>query len=215
MIALVCSRPSGADTRDGRVSVLSAAELRDTPIDVESQDLLWVDVAQPQAEDLAWLERTFHFHPLALEDVASRHQRPKIDEYPGYYFGVLYAARINSTTRGISVSELQFFWGSTYLVTIHTDPFPEIDDLAARARAGTLAPVIDSTGRALAIVDLAYRLIDAVVDGYFVAVDALAEASEDLEQAMFSSPRTQDTLQSIFALKRNLLYLRKTHRPES
>jgi magnesium transporter len=193
--------------------VLSAAELRSTPIDIGSQDLLWVDVAQPQTEDVAWLEQTFHFHPLALEDVTSRHQRPKIDEYPGYYFCVLYAARVNLTTRSITVSELQFFWASSYLVTIHSDPFPEVDDLASRARAGTLAPVIGSTGRPLAIVDLAYRLVDAVVDGYFVAVDALAEWSEDLEQAMFSRPRTQDTLQSIFALKRNLLYLRKTTGP--
>jgi magnesium transporter len=213
MIAHVCARPAGAYTHGPGLRVLSAAEVRRAPFDVSAQELVWVDIADPQAEDVAWLEQTFGFHPLALEDVTRRHQRAKIDEYPGYYFAVLYAARVEPTSRRISSSELQFFWGSNYLVTIHTDAFPEIDDLAARARAGTLTPVIGSLDRPLAIADLVYRLVDAVVDGYFPAVDMLAEWSENLEEVMFSRPRTQDTLQTIFALKRDLFLLRKAIAP--
>jgi len=172
-----------------------------------------VDMRDPQPQDVSWLERAFGFHPLALEDVARRHQRPKLDQYPGYAFGVLYAVRIQHNPSRVTASELQFFWGPRYLVTIHAQPFPEVDDLAARARSGALTPVVRATGHTLEIPDLVYRLIDAVVDGYFPAVDALAEWTEDLEESMFALGRSPDMLQTIFGMRKNLIELRKVVAP--
>jgi magnesium transporter len=113
----------------------------------------------------------------------------------------------------VSSTELQFFWGSTYLVTIHDEPFPEIEELASRASAGALAAVVNPASRRLEIPDLVYRIIDAVVDGYFPAVDALAEWSEDIEEMMFAGQPTPKTLQTIFRLKRDLFQLRKAVAP--
>jgi magnesium transporter len=210
MIAHVFSHPGGAGPG---LTAQAAADVVAAGLNADACDLVWVDIAQADADDVAWLQRTFAFHPLALEDVTRRHQRPKIDEYPGYYFGVLYAARLKPRARHVAGHELQFFWGKNYLVTIHADVFPEIDDLAARAQSNALTPITGPSGRLLTTVDLVYRLIDAVVDGYFPAVDALIEWSEDLEQAMFNGPRSQQTLRSIFALKKDLLQLRRTVAP--
>jgi magnesium transporter len=213
VIAHVCARPAAAPA--AALRVLSAAEVQGAPLRVDEHELLWVDVADPQDADVAWLERSFGFHPLALEDVARRHQRPKLDEYPGYYFGVLYAARVGGAPDAprVTTSELQFFWGQRYFVTIHAEPFPEIDDLAARARAGVLAPVVHAKNRPLQIPDLVYRLIDAVVDGYFPAVDAFAEWIEDVEEQMFAGRRAPETLQTIFALRKDLFHLRRVVAP--
>jgi magnesium transporter len=148
--------------------------------------------------------------------VARRHQRAKIEEYAGYYFVVLYAAHVNVRTRRIRTAELQFFWGPNYLVTIRSEPFPQIDDLIARAHAGALAPVVGVDHRSLAIADLVYRLVDAIVDGYFPAVDALAEWIEDIEDTMFAAPRQRASLstpQALFGLKKDLLHMRKTIAP--
>jgi magnesium transporter len=212
VIAHVCARPA-ASSAGAALRVLSAAEVQGAPLQVDKHELLWVDVVDPQDADLSWLERTFGFHPLALEDVDRRHQRPKLDEYPGYYFGVLYAARNESGARRVATSELQFFWGERYLVTIHVEPFPEIDDLASRVRAGALAPIVQADNRPLQIPDLVYRLIDALVDGYFPAVDAFAEWVEDIEEQMFSGQRAPDTLQEIFGLKKDLFQLRRVIAP--
>src|SRR4051794_29787363 len=122
MIAHVCARPAG---EKAAVRVLSADDVRREPLDVSANDLLWVDIADPKPEDVEWLGHTFGFHQLALEDVARRHQRAKIDEYPDYYFCVLYAARTDGQARRITTTELQFFWGAKYLVTIHSESFPE------------------------------------------------------------------------------------------
>jgi magnesium transporter len=212
VIAHVCARSEG---EKAAVRVLSGADVRRERLDVGANELLWVDIADPKPDDIAWLEHTFGFHQLALEDVSRRHQRAKIDEYPDYYFGVLYAARTDVGARRITTSELQFFWGARYLVTIHSDSFPEIDDLVARVRGDTLTPVLSAGERRLAIADLVYRLIDSVVDGYFPAVDALAEWTEDIEEEMFSPTGrgSRDTLQLIFSLKKSLLEMRKTIAP--
>jgi magnesium transporter len=192
---------------------LSGSEIHEIDLDPDKRELLWVDIVDPQRRDVDWLERTFGFHQLALEDVALRHQRPKLDEFPGYCFGVLYAVRVLDQPRRAAESELQFFWGKTYLVTIHSDPFPELDDLATRARAGVLRPVVNAATRSVGIPDLVYRLIDGVVDGYFPAIDALAEWTEDIEEEMFSSNRGPETLQAMFRIRRDLVQLRKVVAP--
>jgi magnesium transporter len=195
--------------------VLSAEDVRRQPVSLDGEDVVWVDLTQPTDNDIAWLERTFHFHPLALEDVKLRHQRAKLDEYPDYYFGVLYAVRTDAAKHRVRTAELQFFWGPNYLVTLHAEPFPEIEHLSERARSASLAAVVGDNTRPASIADLAFRLIDAVVDTYFPAVDAVAEWSEAIEAGMFATSRkpTQDTLQSIFNLKKDLLGLRKVIAP--
>jgi magnesium transporter len=212
VIAHVCGR---ADGETAPLRVLSASTARLESLDVDRHELLWVDVAEPKPEDIAWLERKFGFHQLALEDVARQHQRAKLDEYPGYYFGVLYVARVDLARHRIATAEMQFFWGAKYLVTIHSAPLAEIENLAARARQGTLAPVIGAATRQLAIADLAYHLIDAIVDSYFPAVDTVAEWSEDIEETMFAPARgpAQPTLQAIFGLKKDLVEMRKVVAP--
>jgi magnesium transporter len=211
VIAHVCARANG----EAPVHVLTAHAAQLDSLDVRRYELLWVDVAEPQPEDIAWLEHTFGFHRLALEDVARQHQRAKLDDYPGYYFGVLYVARVDLVGRHITTAELQFFWGATYLVTVHSAPMPEIEHLAARARDGTLTPVVGADRRQLEIADLAYHLVDAVVDSYFPAVDAIAEWSDGIEEAMFAITRrpAQATLQAIFGLKKDLVEMRKVVAP--
>ena len=195
----------------------SAADLRP-----EEHSFVWVDVAEPSDEDVAWLRDTFGFHPLALEDVARRHQRAKIDEYEGYYFVVLYGARVlegvppaRTPTDRITTDELQFFWGPDFLVTVHAHgAFPEVDDLIGRLRRGTLGPLPIHGGRHyLRVADVVYRLIDAVVDGYFPVVDSVAEWSEELEERMFARSRGRGTLQAIFGMKKDLFHLRKAIAP--
>jgi magnesium transporter len=194
---------------------VSGDEVRRGAVEIDPHERVWVDLGRPTPDDVDWLERTFHFHPLALEDVRLRHQRAKLDEYPGYCFGVLYAVRTDAAERRVRTAELQFFWSRSYLITLHAEPFPEIEHLAERVRSDDLPPMVGGDSRPLAIADLAYRLIDAVVDTYFPAVDAVAEWSEAIESSMFTSSRrpARTTLQAIFTLKKDLLGVRKVIAP--
>jgi magnesium transporter len=199
------------------VRVLSAKDVLDAAFRLEHDAPVWIDLQQPDEVEIEWLRSTFNIHPIALEDVTRRHQRPKIDAYENYYFVVLYAA-VEHAGAGrqagrLRTHELQFFWSNTSLVTIHTEPLKEIDDLVKRVQEGSLGPILTASRRSLRISDVTYWLIDAIVDGYFPVVDRLADWTEDVEQEMFSARRGTHTLRSIFSLKKDLFQLRKVLAP--
>jgi magnesium transporter len=166
----------------------------------DRQKIVWLDLQDPNDEDVELLRCEFGFHELALEDVIRRSERPKIDHYDGYYFMVFYAV-----TRGGS-TEVNLFIGPNYLVTIHPGEVPEIEATVARWRLNA-----DRLGHDVAVP--IYSLLDAIVDGYFPVVDEITEAVEEIETAMFE-PRGEVHQKEIFALKRELLNLRRVIAPE-
>src|SRR6187455_2782680 len=75
-----------------------------------------------RAVDQAWLEERFEFHPLDYEDVFSRNQRPKVDEYDDYLFIVLHFPRYDKKMGRLNAAELDVFIGPGYVVTLPNEP---------------------------------------------------------------------------------------------
>jgi magnesium transporter len=169
------------------------------------ETLLWVDVVDPNPDDLRLLGEEFQFHALAMEDAVKRHQRPKIDFYDGFVFIVFYALEIQDARP--RTRELALFVGKNYLVTVHDGVFEVVREMAQRWRENIHLP--GNRGAGL----LVYSLLDAVVDGYFPIVDELTERIEDLEQSIFERS-DQPIQQEIFMLKRDLLAVRRVLAPE-
>ncbi|HZS02582.1 MAG TPA: magnesium/cobalt transporter CorA [Chloroflexota bacterium] len=166
-------------------------------------NLLWLDISDPGPADLELLRREFGFHELALEDVARAHQRPKCDTYRGYYFIVVYAAT-RSADRFLP-TELQIFWGESYVVTIHRGALPLIDEARTRWAA-------HEGDRPEGMGFLVYTLLDALVDGYFPLMDWVAEQVDDLEESIFV--RADNTvLSDLFQLRKELLRMRRLLAP--
>lgn len=184
---------------------------------------VWVDIAAPTDEEWRCLKDEFHFHPLSLEDVERRHQRPKIDVYPDYYFLVVYAIayrdgseNADSTGAGaadpdpdaptLDTRELAIFLGSNFIVTVHVEPIAEIDEVWNHWQRRT--EVIGSDVGALLHV-----LLDHLIDAYFPIIDRMAERIEDMEEKLFDH-FDPSALAEIFALKKDLLALRRIVAPE-
>src|SRR4030043_408318 len=81
--------------------------------------LTWIYVEKPTKQDVEYLAQHFDFHILNLDDVLSRVQRPKIDEYPDHLFIVLHFPVFNKQNRVTIPSEVDIFIGENYLVTVH------------------------------------------------------------------------------------------------
>src|SRR3712207_8823970 len=79
---------------------------------VEAPGLRWINIERPRAVDQAWLEERFEFHPLDYEDVFSRNQRPKVDEYDDYLFIVLHFPRYDKKVARLNAAELDLFVGA-------------------------------------------------------------------------------------------------------
>jgi len=166
--------------------------------------IVWVDVSDPTSLDFDSLARQFGFHPLSIEDCRHQHQRPKVEEFPGYYFIVLYEAVLNDLGR-LQLGELGIFLGKNYLVTVHSESIRAIETAERLWRSWT-----DLAERGTGL--LAYLLIDAIVDDYLPLLDTVSDRMDSLEDRIFADFQ-DESLEEIFRIKKELLLLRRAVTP--
>jgi len=163
-----------------------------------ADQLVWVDVSAPQEADLALLAEEFSLHPLALEDVRERHQRPKLEHYPSHAFLVAYTAERH---------EVDIFIGPTWLITVREDDNAEEASFVdgARKRFERTRPEHTTVGFLL------YIVLDELVDGYFSRNDQVEDELEDLENRIFAEgPIDERGIQAeLFDVRRQLLLYRR------
>ena len=186
-----------AHVHDGTIREIDPTAIGELLADRGS--LLWLDIEDPAEDDLALLHDEFGFHELALEDALRRGQRPKVDEYEGYYFLVLYTAATDAE-RKVETHEVHCFWGANYFVTLHQGAVPEILQAIARWAGG-------HEDRRHGVAYQVYTLLDAVIDGYFPVIDVIAERIDEVEAAIFAVP-SHGTIHDIFELRRELVRTR-------
>ena len=185
---------------------------------------IWLDLSHPSAEEMAHLAERLHLHPLAVEDALTGHQRPKIEEYDGFFFLVFYAltqhdgaANGSAAAAGgalidddgsVKTQELRVFVGKHYLLTVHDDPIPALDEAERRWKRNEQQA---EWGAGI----LLYSLLDSIVDQYFPTLDALVERAEDLDERIFASRRRERGITyELLSLKRAFLELRRIISPE-
>jgi magnesium transporter len=166
-------------------------------------EFFWLDLTAPTKENLDSLRELFSFHPLALEDTLHFGQRPKLDHYEGYVFIVFYGAREQATEGQDPLREVQMFISGKYLVTLHEDTLPALDEQRAQ-----LAGLVLHSEQFLL-----YRVFDALTDSFFPPLARMDEEIDQLEAAVLAGP-TDRQLQRLFALKRALVAMRKVVTPQ-
>ena len=185
----------------GNVPVSELPALIDQPAHT-----LWVDCEAPTPAEIRQLGTLFAIHPLALEDAERFRQRPKLDIYDNF-LSIVFFALSWPATGGPRPQEIHLLVGANFLVTVHPDPMAEITETATRWSQRTGVKGKHRIGL------LVYALLDAIVDGYFPIIDTLADKIEALEDAIFD-PRSQNVQAEIFALKKDLLAIRRVVAPE-
>jgi magnesium transporter len=171
----------------------------------EEGNIIWADVTDPTSRDFEELAEEFGFHHLSIEDCQNAHQRPKVEEYTGYYFIVLYEAELVGPTDRLELRELNIFLGKNYLVTVHSRPIRAIETARRLWHEWT-----DRADQGSGV--LSYLLIDAIVDDYLPLLDLISERMDDLEDSIFGEFRAE-AIQEIFSIKKKLLYLRRSITP--
>jgi len=146
--------------------------------------------------------RHFGIHPLVLEDLSNTTQRPKYENYDNYIFIVIKMLYYSEETGKTTAEQLSLIVGPNYLLTFQEQPGDIFDPLRERIR--TAKGPIRSAGPDY----LAYSLIDAVVDNYFVILEAFGEKIEDIEDRLVSNSKPK-ILQTIHQLKREMLFIRR------
>jgi magnesium transporter len=177
------------------VSVDACIPYKDKPT------VTWINVSGvhnvPLIEKLG---ECFGLHRLVMEDIMNTDQRPKMEDYEDYLYIVL--KMLASGKNGEIITEqLSLVLGRNFVITfqdgIAGDVFPLIRE---RLRSGK------GRIRKMGADYLAYALLDAVVDNYFVVLEKFGDKIESLETELIGDP-TQETVQRIYQLKREMIFL--------
>jgi magnesium transporter len=177
---------------------------------IEHDGLRWVNIAQPGPVDQAWLEEHFEFHPLDYEDIASRNQRPKIDEYPDYLFIVLHFPVFDKAIQRLNAGELDIFVGPDYLVTLPNAPLPPVEYLFERCRASEeVREALLSKGPGY----LLYKIVDDAFDYCFPMLRKMGNKLDHLEQEIFEG-RSEEVVRDLSNVKQEIVGFRKIIRPQ-
>jgi magnesium transporter len=177
---------------------------------VESPGLRWINIERPRPVDLAWLGERFDFHPLDYEDVGSRNQRPKVDEYDDYLFIVLHFPRYDKSVGRLNAAEVDLFVGPDFLITIPNEPLQPIEYLFERVRTNEdLRESIFSKGSGY----LLYKIVDDLVDASFPMLRKIGNKLERIEEEIFEGD-SADVVRDISNVKQEIINFRKIVRPQ-
>jgi magnesium transporter len=171
----------------------------------DKTSVTWINIdCLGQMDVLEKLGACYGFHPLVLEDILSD-QRPKVEDYDNYIFIVLkmlYYKKENAE-ESIDADQVSLILGPNYVVSFKEKEVDVFNPLRDRLRTGK------GRIRKQGADYLAYSLMDAIVDHYFVILEKLGERFEELEDKIVASPEPA-TLPTIYVLKRDMLFLRKS-----
>jgi magnesium transporter len=191
-------------------AALRAATTEPNVEEVRFGDLRWINIESPGPVDRAWLEEHFEFHPLDYEDVLSRNQRPKIDEYDDYLFIVLHFPVYDKSVGRLNAAELDIFIGPDYIVTLPNTRIPPVEYLFERCRSSEeVRQAMLSKGSGY----LLYNVVDDSFDYCFPMLRKIGNKLERLEEDIFEG-RSEEVVRDISNSKQEIINFRKVIRPQ-
>jgi magnesium transporter len=164
----------------------------------------WINVDGVHlTEIIGKIGKHFGLHPLILEDIVNTRQRPKFEDYNVHLFIVLKMLGYNDARAEVNSEQVSIVLGKNYVISFQETEGDVFDPVRERIRNGK------GRIRKMGADYLAYALIDAIVDHYFIVLEKLGERIEALEVEMVADPDA-DTLTRTHKLKREMLVLRKS-----
>jgi magnesium transporter len=172
--------------------------------DPGEQRTLWVNVdGVHEVTVLERFGRHFKLHPLLLEDIAHTGQRPKLENYGDHLFMDLNVFHLGDDGVEVRSEQISLVLGGRWLLSFNERPQSWFGPLRERLRADK------AHCRSGGPDYLAYSILDLVVDGYYVVLERIGDRIEDLEEELMGAP-TPRTLHAVYALKREVIGLRKS-----
>lgn len=193
----------------------AADSLQQPPFATSDAAFLWIDMLRPTHQDLCELAERFGLHPLAVEDAAEAHQRPKYQHYDVTDFMVLRPAESSSlgqespvpATAGmvdVRLGELHVFIGSSFIISLAQTESVHLTSIRQRFER-------DPRFRDHPQLSALYRILDDVVDGYDPLLGALEDYADELEERIFGTGPVAS--QDVYSLSRELIELDRAISP--
>ncbi|HUU50437.1 MAG TPA: magnesium/cobalt transporter CorA [Nitrospinota bacterium] len=170
----------------------------------DTETVTWINISGiHDVEIIKKIGKEFKLHPLVLEDIVNTGQRPKYEDFDDHIFVVLKMLYYDDKSDEIKTEQVSLIVGSNFVISfqeLEGDVFHPIRERIRNSKGRIRKAGADY---------LAYALLDAVVDGYFIILEKIGERIEGIEEELVKNP-TPETLKIIHDLKREMIFLRKS-----
>ena len=185
--------------------------------ELQLDGLTWIHLERPTHDEAQELADRFGWHPLDIEDVMSRRERPKVDVYSeeeatGYLFAVLHFPVYNTNVGRLDAGELDVFVGPDYLVTLPNVDLKPVTRLFQRcAENEQLRHALFSRGSGR----LLYEVLDDLYDYCFPILDKIGYKLRQIDEEIDDvTPRAKERVRDIHKVKQEIISYRKIVRPQ-
>ena len=194
-----------------RPGVIAAAvyvngqRVRDISIEEASQwrakdnAVVWIGLHEPDEDLLCQMQAEFNLHPLAIEDAAHAHQRPKLETYGEAVFIVARTAHMMDGE--VVFGETHLFAGRGYVVSVRHGPSTSYGTVRQRCEA---SPAALAHGENYIL----YSILDFIVDNYMPVIEMMRDEIEELEDLVLREQLKKADIERLYLLRRKLLRLR-------
>ncbi|MFH0961816.1 MAG: magnesium/cobalt transporter CorA [archaeon] len=167
--------------------------------------ILWINIdGFPGSDEVEKLREKFGVHPLVLEDIANPSQRPKSEEYEKHIYIVLKMLSYGAEKKEIHSEQVSIILENGLVISVQELPGGDVFEwVRERIRSGK------GKTRKNGADYLVYRLLDSIVENYFLVLEKVGEEIEVLEELLVANPSPK-LLTSVYKLKREALFLRKS-----
>ena len=184
--------------------VATGTQLKECLSEQTTPGITWVNIEGfNNLELMDELKNRFSIHPLTIEDILNANQRPKVEEFDGYLFLTLKMLRFSSLESALSIEQVAIVFGEHFVLSFLESKSSIFDTIRTKLQSTTTQRLRQQKSDYLT-----YRLLDAIVDDYFVILENLGEEIESIESKIISSP-TPHNSRVIYRLKHQMLLLRK------
>lgn len=172
------------------------------PPEMARKGTTWVNIeGLNDIELIKNLTKRYNLHPLTVEDILNVEQRPKVEEFKNYLFITLKV--LLKQGHAFTAKQVSFILGNNFLLTFQELDTTLFDNIRIKLRSKT-----NQTLRKEGPDYLMYRLIDTIVDEYFVTLEELGDQIEEIEESIITNP-TPQSARTIYKIKREMLLVRK------
>src|SRR5215204_3053325 len=180
------------------------------PAELNANGLTWVHLDSPTKDEATGLAERFGWHPLDVEDVLSKRQRPKVDEYDDYRFVVLHFPVYDKAVQRLHAGELDAFLGPDYLVTLPTVELLPVTRLFQRCSDDPdLRDTLFGKGSGY----LLYHVLDDLFDYCFPILDKIGHKLDTIEDDI-DEGRFAEIVRDISRVKQEIISFRKIVKPQ-
>ena len=170
----------------------------------DKKTISWINIdGVHQLDIIEKIGEYFNLHPLVLEDIVNTGQRPKLEDYEEYIYIVLKMLYHSEKENEIKAEQISLILGKNYVISFQESEGDVFDHVRERLRTAK------GRIRKMGADYLAYALLDAIIDNYFIILEKIGEKVEGVEEELVDNP-TPETLHSIHNLKREMIFLRKS-----